>query len=86
MSWEKGNHSKDELLQGKADQAPSSDPLLPVLSTAPHRCSLNHVGVQQLSSGGGEGSSLERAKNEPARASETAAGKEGRWDTPQGQE
>lgn len=51
MSWEKGNHSKDELLQGKSDQAPSCDLLLPVLSAAPHCCSLHHVDVQQLSSG-----------------------------------
>lgn len=36
MSWEKGNHPKGELLQGKSDQGPSSDPLLPVLSAAPH--------------------------------------------------
>lgn len=50
MSWEKGNHPKGELLQGKSDQGPSSDPLLPVVSAAPHCCSSHRVDVQRLSS------------------------------------
>lgn len=50
MSMEKGNNSKDELLQGKSDQAPSSDLLLLVLSAAPHCWSWRHVDGYQLSS------------------------------------
>lgn len=72
MTWEKRNHSKDELLQGKSDQVPSSAPLLPALRAAPRCSSLRHVDVQQLSSGQFPGLS----QNEPAAASETAS-KEG---------